>query len=54
MLAESLQKESSANKLLSLENEELQWKLRQREAAMEAENLPTSTLGKTSFFVEIT
>lgn len=49
MLAESLQRETTNNKRLTLENEELLWKLRQREEAMAAENLPTSTLGNLCF-----
>ena len=43
-MVENLQRELTASKRLSLENEELQWKLRQREEVMSA-SMPASTLG---------
>ncbi|XP_071542500.1 uncharacterized protein [Panulirus ornatus] len=47
LLVEIYQKESNANKRLSLENEELAWKLRQREEIMST-SMPSSTLDLVS------
>lgn len=43
-LQENITRESSVNKQLRLENEELQWKLRQRDQL--SASLPVPTLGK--------
>lgn len=45
-LKETMDRESSANKQLRLENEQLQWKLRQREQL--SHSLPPASLGKSS------
>ncbi|XP_042219323.1 uncharacterized protein LOC121864291 isoform X2 [Homarus americanus] len=47
LLVETFQRESNANKRLSLENEELAWKLRQREEIMST-SMPSSTLDLVS------
>nr|XP_045619779.1 uncharacterized protein LOC123771323 isoform X3 [Procambarus clarkii] len=47
LLVETYQRESNANKRLSLENEELAWKLRQREEIMST-SMPSSTLDLVS------
>lgn len=47
LLVETYQRESNANKRLSLENEELAWKLRQREEIMST-SMPASTLDLVS------
>lgn len=51
LLVETYQRESNVNKRLSLENEELAWKLRQREEIIMSSSCPpgsstASTLGK--------
>ncbi|KAK3858296.1 hypothetical protein Pcinc_035512 [Petrolisthes cinctipes] len=47
LLLETFQRESNTNKRLSLENEELAWKLRQREEIMST-SMPSSTLDLVS------